>query len=167
MVFPATHPNEKLRGQPKGIKQVLIERGKWPPEGLVLEYKDCKERIQNALRISCCARRVISLEPDFLAQKGAIEELIENSGHKCIFFPKFHCELNFIERYWGAAKRYSRENCDYSWEGLQKTVPESLNSVTLTTIRKISRKCWRYMDLYRKGITRKLVEYAVKKYKSH
>jgi len=107
------------------------------------------------------------LEPDFLAQKGAIEELIENAGHKCIFFPKFHCELNFIERYWGAAKRYLRENCDYSWEGLKKTVPESLESVPLITIRKFSRKCWRYMDLYRKEISGKLAEYAVKKYRSH
>jgi transposase len=60
------------------------------------------------------------LESDFLAQKGAIEELIENAGHKCIFFSKFYYELNFIERYWGAAKRYSRNNCDYSWKGLQK-----------------------------------------------
>ena len=141
MVFPATYPNEKLRGQPKGIKQVLIERGKWPPEGLVLECKDCKERIQNALRISCCARRVISLEPDFLAQRGAIEELIKKAGHECIFYPKFHCELNFIERYWGASKRYARENCDYSWSGLQKVVPESLDSIPLIMIRKFARKC--------------------------
>ncbi|CAB4429756.1 unnamed protein product [Rhizophagus irregularis] len=80
------------------------------------------------------------------------------------FFP---LNFNFIERYWGAAKRYSRENCDYSWEGLQKMVSESLDSVTLITIKKFSRKCWRYMDLYRKGIDRKLVEYVVKKYKSH
>ncbi|CAB4429570.1 unnamed protein product [Rhizophagus irregularis] len=70
-------------------------------------------------------------------------------------------------KYWGAAKRYSCENCDYSWEGLQKMVSESLDSVTLITIKKFSRKCWRYMDLYRKGIDRKLVEYVVKKYKSH
>ncbi|GBC50571.2 uncharacterized protein OCT59_001487 [Rhizophagus irregularis] len=167
MVFPTTHYDEKLRGKPKGIKQVLMECGKWPPRGLVLECSKCKEKCQDSSRTSCCARRVISLEPDFLAQKGAIEELIENARHKCIFFPKFYCKLNFIERYWGAAKRYSRENCDYSWEGLQKMVPESLDSVTLITIRKFSRKCWRYMDLYRKGIDGKLVEYAVKKYKSH
>ncbi|GES96660.1 hypothetical protein RCL_jg14675.t1 [Rhizophagus clarus] len=154
-------------GKPKGIKQVLMERGKWPPGGLVLECNKCKEKCQNSSRTSCYARQVISLEPDFLAQKGAIEELIENAGHKCIFFPKFHCELNFIERYWDAAKRYSRENCNYSWEGLQRVVLESLDSITLITIRKFSRKCWRYMDLYRKGIDGKLVEYAVKKYKSH
>ncbi|RGB24522.1 hypothetical protein C1646_772973, partial [Rhizophagus diaphanus] len=145
MVFPITYHDEKLRDKPKGIKQVLIERGKWPPGGLILDCKECKEKIQDISRITCCACRVISLEPDFIAQKGTIEELIENAGHKCIFFPKFHCELNFIERYWGAAKRYSRENCDYSWEGLQKIIPESLNSVNLTTIRKFSRKCWHYI----------------------
>lgn len=107
MVFAATHPDLKLRGQPKGIKQVLMERGKWPSEGLILECKNCKKRIQDALRISCCARRVISLEPDFLAQRGAIEELIKKAGHDCIFYPKFHCELNFIKRYWGTSKRYA------------------------------------------------------------
>jgi hypothetical protein len=140
-----------------------LERGKWPPGGLGLEYNECKEKDKDMSRTTCCARRVISLGPDFLAQKGAIEELIENAGHKCIFSPKFHCELNFIERYWGAAKRYSRENWDYSWKGLQKVVPRALDSVSVTTIRKFSRKCWHYMDLYRKGIDGKLVEYAVKK----
>ena len=38
----------------------------------------------------------MTLEPDFIAQKGAVEELIKNAGHKCIFFPKFHCELNLL-----------------------------------------------------------------------
>ena len=52
-------------------------------------------------QINCCARRLMSLELDFLNQKGAIAETIEKAGHKCIFYPKFHCELNFIERYWG------------------------------------------------------------------
>ncbi|CAG8593227.1 hypothetical protein GLOIN_2v1792152 [Rhizophagus irregularis DAOM 181602=DAOM 197198] len=168
MVFLITYHDEKLRGKPKGIKQVLIEYEKWPPGGLILDCKECKEKIQDISRTTCCARQVIiSLEPNFIAQKGAIKELIENAGHKCIFSPKFHCKLNFIERYWGVAKRYSCENCDYLWKGLQKIVYESLNSVNLTTIRKFSRKFWCYMDLCRKDIDRKLVEYAIKKYKSH
>ncbi len=141
IVFLATHPDEKLRDQPKGIKQILIEREKWPFEGLILDYKDCKERIQDASRISCCACRMISLESDFLVQKGAIEELIMKAGHKCIFYPKFHCELNFIERYWGVSKKYARENYDYSWSGLQKVVSESFDSVPLIMIRKFARKC--------------------------
>ena len=43
------------------------------------------------------------------------------------FPPKFHCELNFIERYWGAAKKNLCENCDYSWQGLQKQCLRALN----------------------------------------
>ena len=67
MVFSATYSNKKLQSKPKGIKQVLIKWEKWPPGGLVLECKECKKKVQNDLRISCCTHQVMSLEPDFLA----------------------------------------------------------------------------------------------------
>ena len=59
-----------------------------------------------------------------MAQKPLVKEVIESRGHKVIFYPKFHCELNFIEMFWGAAKRYARNNCDYSFRALEKIVPE-------------------------------------------
>jgi hypothetical protein len=31
-----------------------------------------------------------------------------------IFYPTFHCELNFIEYYWGVAKPYTGKNCGYN-----------------------------------------------------
>jgi hypothetical protein len=40
----------------------------------------------------------------------------------------------------GAVKRYIRENCNYTWTSLQKTVPEVLDSISLTTIRKFAKK---------------------------
>ncbi|ETV77442.1 hypothetical protein H257_08859 [Aphanomyces astaci] len=57
-----------------------------------------------------------------------LEETIVAAGHVCLFFPKYHCELNPIESYWGAAKRHTRSNCDYSWNGLVQCVPRSLET---------------------------------------
>ena len=99
MVFPSNHP--KYPDQPKGIKQILIERGLWK-NNLQLECQLCKKKnktIDDLTRIDCCARRIISLQPDFLAQRSELETIIEKAGHKCIFYPKFHCKLNFIEMY--------------------------------------------------------------------
>ena len=167
MVFPSDHP--VYPNQPKGMRQILIERGLWK-DGLVGDCKLCKgknTKVIDPQRVDCCMRRILSLQPDFLAQKSKLQVEIEKCGHKCIFYPKYHCELNYIEMYWGASKRYARENCDYTWAGLQKTVPEALDSVSLITIRRYAQKSWRYMDIYKKGITGKLAEFAAKKYKSH
>ncbi|UZO29111.1 uncharacterized protein OCT59_022601 [Rhizophagus irregularis] len=91
-------------GEPKGMKQVLIERGLWK-NGLNADCQLCKDKVDDITRIDCCARRIISLQPDFLAQKSALEEAILEAGHLCIFYPKFHCELNFIERYFGGQRK--------------------------------------------------------------
>ena len=125
----------------------------------------CKKK--ESLRVDCCARKIMASQSDFVAQKSAIVELIENAGHLCVFYPKFYCELNFIKMYWGVVKYYTRNNCDYTWGGLQETVPQALDSVDITTIRKFAQKSWRYMQLYREGLTGKLAEYACKKFKSH
>lgn len=164
MVFSPNHPT--YPNKPKGMKQVLIERGLWY-DGLVGHCQLCKLKIDDITRTDCCMQKILSLQEDFKVQKSQLQEEIEKRGHKCIFYPKYHCELNFIEMYWGAAKRYARDRCDYKWSSLQKVVPEALDSVPLITIRKYAQKSWRYMDIYRKGITGKLAEYAVKKYKSH
>ena len=38
-------------------------------------------------------------------------------GHYCIFLPKYHPELNFIERYWSRVKWYARQKCDQTIKG--------------------------------------------------
>ena len=55
---------------------------------------------------------------------------VEAQAHRVLFYAKFHCELNFIERYWCRAKWFSGGNCGYDFEALNATVPEALASVT-------------------------------------
>src|SRR6185295_2535359 len=50
---------------------------------------------------------------------------------------------------------------------LLRVIPEVLNSIPITTIRKFARKSWRYMDAYDKGLERRMAEWTVKKYKLH
>ena len=139
MVFPLDYPVEELRGKAKGMKQVLQERGLWK-DGLVKTCGGCKGKAKDPQQLECCAQRILELQPDFLAQKSLLEEIAESEGQKIIFYPKFHCELNFIEMFWGKAKAYARENCDYTFAGLQKTVPLALESVDLEVIRKFAKK---------------------------
>jgi hypothetical protein len=111
--------------------------------------------------------RILQIQPDFLNQKSMLKEIAEEQDQQVIFYPKFHCELNFIEMYWGASKRYTREHCDYSFTGLQKAVPEALTSVSIETIRCYAIKSFRYMDAYRLGLSGMEAEKQVKKYRSH
>lgn len=62
----------------------------------------CKKPNCDPDAIDCCTKRIIDLQPDFKEQKSLIHETIEAAGHLCIMLPKYHCELNVIEFFWGA-----------------------------------------------------------------
>ena len=166
MVCPNDYEVEELRGKPKGMKQVLEDRGLWQ-QGLSRTCAMCKNDDKDPQWTSCCAERILELQPDFAAQGPLLEEIAQEEGQLIIFYPKFHCELNFIEMYWGASKRYTRKHCDFSFQGLQKIIPDALDSVPLETIRRYAWLAFRYMDAYRKGLSGEVAERAVKQYKSH
>ena len=161
-------PSSDLVGQAKGIRQVLLERGLWvqglkkrcvKKKGVVSECKKGK---------TCCAFRILEGQPDFMNEVSLLETTIRGLGHECIFYPKFHCEFNFIEFFWAAVKRYTRAHCDYSFLKLETTVREGLDSVSLQTIRRFSMRSKRWMISYRDGGMGTVERaFAEKMYRSH
>lgn len=125
--------------------------------------------ISESLSATCCMRKMLANQQDFKAKKLLIQTIIEGAGHKCWFLPKFHCELNLIEMYWGWVKVHESTNswlcdilisrCDRDITGFQITsdgkfptakclIPEIRDACPTKTIRAFFHKSWRYMDAY-------------------
>ena len=85
----------------------------------------------------------------------------------CLFLPKFHCELNPIERCWCHAKKYTRGHCNGSIIRLRKIVPEGLATVNRELIHRFFLTCTDYERAYSEGHTCHTIDEVVKKYKSH
>ena len=86
------------KGEPKGMRNILKERGKWPSGAFKGRCELCSSKIADdpgrSFRRDCCATRMLECEPDFAAQKCLISEVAEAAGHLTLFLPKFHPELN-------------------------------------------------------------------------
>lgn len=79
--------------------------------------------------------RFDDLENDF-PDLYQLEEFIASRGHICDFYPKYHCELNFIEQYWGAAKvQYRNSARTAKIDEMERNVLSCLNDVPLLQIR--------------------------------
>ena len=138
-------------GVPKGMRQVLEERG-----------------INTAHMKGDDMRTVLANHEDFRTEKTLVEHFLHGENLKVTFLPKFHCELNPIERVWGQAKVYTRMYTNFTLPRLRNTMHPALDSVTLELIRKYFRKVLDYEKAYLDGKKAgKELEQAVKVYKSH
>ena len=138
-------------GVPKGMKIVLEERG-------INTSSLLKEDMQQILRN----------HEDFRNEMPRIVHFLEERGHVALFLPKFHPELNPIERVWAQSKVYTKAHCKYTFPSLRNTIPIGLDTVTLENIQKYHRKARDYMFAYFQGfVAGPKLEEQVKLYKSH
>ncbi|KAI0070203.1 hypothetical protein K474DRAFT_1609121 [Panus rudis PR-1116 ss-1] len=161
--FPDDHPD--YPGWFKGMEQIIRERGLWPAGGLPAECPKfrCPEN-----RTDCCCRRLLFNQPDFVAQKPQLQELIESRGHICDFYPKYHCELNFIEQYWGTGKlRFRVAGRANTLEEMEQKVTSCLDDVPLLQIRRYANRSARFIHAYGEGLTGAQAAWANRKYHSH
>lgn len=100
-------------GRSKGLKLVLEERG-------------VNTKGMNAEKL----REELSKHDDFRDTTTLLQERIESRGHLYMYFPKFHCELNAIERCWCHAKKYSRAHANGTITRLRTIVPKALDTCT-------------------------------------
>ena len=101
---------------------------------------------------------MLTAKHDFKEQKGRLQEELECRGWLVIFYPKFHCELNVIKRYWCGCKWYARENCQYTLDGLglyRLRCIQSPRQLFTDTI---------FIDPYESGATTEFKEWVYKAY---
>ena len=112
---------------------------------------------------------MLSEEPDFARQKEYLAEEVEKwPGCTIIFFPKYHCELNFIEMVWGWTKSFHRRTCAYNFKDLEREFPRTYTErLPLEFMQRAFMYCLRFMSGYREGLVGPQLDYAVKKYKGH
>ena len=104
----------------------------------------------------------------FAKEKTIVEHYLDKRGHLPYFLPKFHCELNAIERVWAQAKVYCLSHTNFTLVKLRQIINPALDSVSIDLIRKYTRKARDYEEAYRAGHKAgKKVKEAVKAYKSH
>jgi hypothetical protein len=140
-------------GQPKGLLQVLWERGHIDEQQLdkyVVPYKNGDPFSLRWLMASC---------EDFASEKSAMEYLCDQMSCQdfkveMLLTPKYHCELagEGIEYSWGVAKRSFRMlplARKRRRENFHASVRQCLGQLTVELARKLSARARRYMLTYR------------------
>ena len=79
------------------------------------------------------------------------------------------CEAVFsAEDSWGWTKSHHRTHCTYNYKDLKAGLPITLEEkLSIAFVGRAFDHCLRFMNGYRDGLTGAVLEYAVKKYKSH
>ena len=162
-IFVLNNPTFSL-----GVKKILEERGQWYHDLKGNAWKfNCGSPGASCKKYMCCASHFLSSRPDFENQKSALRDIVEGAGHIFEMYPKYHCETNWIEIYWGAAKREARLKCNYTFASLDANVNNYLDHVSdPKRIRKYFQHCMNYIDAYSQGHNAQEVALDIKKFTS-
>jgi hypothetical protein len=92
-----------------------------------------------------------------------------DTHHLCWILPKFHCELNPIERVWAIMKWYSTRHSDGTMSKLKANMELGLSQeiLTLQLIRKFVNTTLKYVIAYSIGLDIVTADWVMKKHRSH
>ena len=128
-------------GKPKGMKQVLWERG-WYGDGMSTTSKDPEKNIP----------MVLGDLPDFKNERSALQHTVEKRGRILLMSSKFHPEVAGvgIEYSWGMPKlKFRRELDDEIPKHLHQNIVSSMCRETILTLRRVRRFARRTRDFCR------------------
>ena len=95
-------------------------------------------------------------------------EKVCQSSHGTIRSYIIYLELNYIEMVWGWAKSYHGRTCTYNYKALKDELPTTLlETCPVACFRRFLIYCLRFMSGYREGLEGSLLDYTMKKYRSH
>ncbi|KAF8804558.1 hypothetical protein BYT27DRAFT_7259039 [Phlegmacium glaucopus] len=163
LYFNHNHPT--MPGWFKGMEVIIQQHGLRPEKGMNAQCDGFK---CVAGKTDCCCCRLLFTQPNFMAQKSHLEELITSHSHICDFYLKYHCELNFIEQYWGAAKlRYCNSPKTTDINEMEANMKACLNNVPLVQIQRYANRSACFINAYAQGTTRPIAVWANQKYHRH
>ncbi|KDR76074.1 hypothetical protein GALMADRAFT_67739, partial [Galerina marginata CBS 339.88] len=163
--FYFAEDHARMPGWFKGMENIIRKHGLWPENGLNMQCEGFK---CEAGKSDCCCRQLLFTQPDFEKQKSHLEELITFRGHICDFYPKYHCELNFIEQYWGAAKLiYRTSPKTKDMKEMEENVRNSLDNVPVVQIKRYTNCAAQFISAYGQGLSGPEAAWANRKYHGH
>ena len=157
--------NEGWCGRPKGLKQVLFERGFVNPDVPHGRYtmKGRRDDVDEHGNLNdegkkYCLPYLMKQCKDFREEKMDLEYMVEELGveldtdciFRVLFTPKYHCEMagEGIDFTWGAGKHWYRKlpmKDKRSFAMFEQSVKQSLAYININMCRKFSGRARRYM----------------------
>gem|GEM_PF-6246292 len=170
------HINDIRKARKAAAKAWELDKHNRDKRIALLTFDLPQEVVAVARNIPCnCPKCSLSKQNDFKSQKSGLEEIYinhnatHNKNHHLKFLPKFHPELNMIERVWSRMKWYLRKHADGTLEKLKVLMKRGLSedNLPLRLIRKYCRLLTAYYIAYNEDKDIIEADAWIRKHRSH